>query len=167
MATILEEMEAAITQELTINIEIPSYEDDILVCILDSEGKMEMKGTMKTIEIVVNRVAIKWNLPVEKAKHEEIVFNPEGKGSGKKKKRAEGEKVRWLGIIIDENLEFDHYRKSRVEKARRQLRALNGIGNSQLEISPGSWHHLYTGIVKVVAMWGAELGWRGQKEQRR
>ena len=83
------------------NIEIPSYVDDILICVLDKEGKMEMKKELKQVDMVVNRVAEKWNLPLEKEKHEEIVFNSRGKGSGRKKKRAETERVKWLGIIID------------------------------------------------------------------
>ena len=42
MVPILEEMETTITLELNIDIEIPSYVDDILVCILDKQGEMEM-----------------------------------------------------------------------------------------------------------------------------
>ena len=167
MAPILEEIESTIAQDLQLNIEIPSYVDDILICVLDTEGKMEMKKGLGEVDTVVNRVAAKWNLPLEKEKLEEIVFNPGGRGSGRKKKRAETERVQWLGIIIDENLEFDHHRKSRIEKVRKLLGALSGIGNSQWGISPGSWRQLYTGMVRVIALWGAELGWRGQKEWRK
>ena len=131
MAPILEEMELTIAEELQLNIEIPSYVDDILICVLDKEGKMEMKKELKEVDVVVNGVAAKWNLPLEKEKHEEIVFNPGGRGSGRKKKRAETEKVKWLGIIIHENLKFDHQWKSRIEKARKLLGALSGFGNSQ------------------------------------
>ena len=70
------------------------YVDDILVCVLDREGEMEMKGTLKKIDIVVNQVATKWNLPLEKEMHEEIVFDLVGRGSGKRKKRAAVEKVK-------------------------------------------------------------------------
>ena len=28
---------------------------------------------------------------------------------------------------------------------------------------PSSWRQLYTGTVRVVALWGAEIGWRGQR----
>ena len=94
MAPILEEMETTIAQELNIDIEIPSYVDDILVCVLDKEGQMEMKGTLKSIDTVVNRVATKWKLPLEKEKHEQMVFNPVGRGSGKRKKRTEVKKVK-------------------------------------------------------------------------
>ena len=118
MAPILEEMESTIIEELQLNIEIPSYVEEILICVLDREGKMELKRELKEVDMMVNRVATKWNLPLEKEKHEEIVFNPRGRGSGRKKKRAETERVKWLGIIIDENLEFDHHWKSRIRKGK-------------------------------------------------
>ena len=105
--------------------------------------------------------------PTGKDKHETIVFNPGGTGSGKRKKRAEVERVKWPGIILDETLEFDHHWKSHVDKARKLLGALSGIGSSQWGISPGSWRQLYTGMVRTVALWGAELGWRGQKGWKR
>ena len=104
---------------------------------------------------------------MEKEKHEDIVFHLGGRGSRRKKTRAEIERVKWLGIIIDENLKFDHHWKSRIEKARKLLGALIGIGNSQWGISPSSWIPLYTGMVRVIALWGAELGWRGEKEWRK
>ena len=66
-----------------------------------------------------------------KDKHETIVFNPGRTGSGKRKKRAEMERVEWLGIILDETYEFDHHWKSRIDKARKLLGALSGIGSSQ------------------------------------
>ena len=135
--------------------------DNILVCVLDKEGEMEMKETLKRINIVVNRVATQQNLPLEKEKHEEIIFNPGGRGSGRKNKRTKVENVKWLGIMIYENLEFDHHSKSRVEKAQNLLGALSGIGKSQWGISAGSWHQLYTRMGTVVALWGAQLGWRG------
>ena len=68
--------------------------DDILICVLDKEDKIEMKEALREVDRMVNRVAAKWNLPLEKEKHEEIVFNPGGKGSGRKKKRAEIERVK-------------------------------------------------------------------------
>ena len=41
------------------------------------------------------------------------------------------EKVKWLGVVLDEDLEFDIHWKGRIDKARGMLGALNGIGNSQ------------------------------------
>lgn len=42
-----------------------------------------------------------------------------------------------------------------------------GIGNSQWGISPTSWRNLYTGMIRAIALWGAELGWRGQRDWER
>ena len=67
---------------------------------------------------------------------------------------------------MDEDLLFDHHWKSRIAKARKLLGTLSGLGNSNWGISPGSWRQLYTGMIRVVAMWGAELRWRGQKSWR-
>ena len=54
------------------------------------------------------------------------------------------------------------YWKARIEKARKMLGALNGIGNSQWGISPLSWRSAYTGMIRTIATWGAEIEWRGQ-----
>ena len=45
-------------------------------------------------------------------------------------------------------------------------RIVTEIGNSQWGISPSSWRQLYTGMVRVVASWGAEVAWRSQKAWR-
>lgn len=47
-------------------------------------------------------------------KHEEIVFNKR-----RVRKRADAKSVKWLGIIVDENLMFDLHWKERIEKARK------------------------------------------------
>ena len=167
MAPILEEMEAKLTAELQTNIEIPSYVDDILVCILDKEKKGDMRAKLDQANMIVNQTAAKWTRPLEKDKHETIVFNRGGTGNWKRKQIAEVERVKWLAIILGETLEFDYHWKSRIAKARKLLGALNGIGSSQWGIRPGSWRQLYTGMVRTVAVWGAELGWRGQKEWKR
>ena len=66
------------------------------------------------------------------------MFNQGGVGSGKRKRRSEVEKVKWLGIIVDDTLDFDHHRKSRLAKARQLLGSLSSMGSSQWGISPSS-----------------------------
>ena len=39
--------------------------------------------------------------------------------------------MKWLGVILDEDLEFDAHWKGRITQARKILGALNGISNSQ------------------------------------
>ena len=163
MAPILEDMKQQFSEATGLDIEVPSYVDDIMACILDREGVENMKGVLKEVDKVVGLVAAKWDLQLEKEKHEKIVFNQGGVGSGKKKKRSEVEKVKWLGIIVDDTLDFDHHWKSRLAKARQLLGSLNSMGSSQWGISPSSWRQLYTSMIRVVALWGAELEWKGQK----
>ena len=75
----------------------------------------------------------------------------------RKRKRGGICYVKWLGIILDDTLYFDVHWKARIKKARNLLRAFNFIGTSQYGISPRFWRQLYTGMIRTVALWGAEL----------
>jgi len=72
--------------------------------------------------------------------------------------------VKWLVIIMDESLTFKEHWKARIKKARAMLAQFNGLGNSQWGISATSWRQIYTGIIRAIALWGSELGWRGQRD---
>ena len=89
-------------------------------------------------------------------------------GCGRKKNRRNGiaEKVKWLGVIVDNRLDFKEHWRHRVGKARLLLRALGGVGNSKWGMSPISWRAAYTGMVCAVASWVVEIWWRGQNEWR-
>ena len=104
MAPILEDMELHLQRDLNVGVEIPSYVDDIMVCILDSRGRRKMSTVLENASQIVTQVA----------------------------------RVKWLGIIIDENLLFDIHWIYRLEKARKLLGALNGIGSSQWGVSPAA-----------------------------
>ena len=65
---------------------------------------------------------------------------------------------------MDESLSIKEYWKSRIVKATKMLRQLNGLVNSMWGISANSWRTAYTVMIRAVALWGAELGWRGQKD---
>ena len=110
----------------------------------------------------MNEVAEEWDLPLEPEKTERIVFRRKRKG-----KRKDAKWVKWLGIIVDEDLLFDHHWKSRISKARKLLGTFSGVGAANWGISPGSWRQLYTGMIRTVGLWGAELGWKGQKDWKR
>ena len=45
----------------------------------------------------------------------------------------------------------------------KALGALSGVGGSQWGMCPGGWKKAYEGMIRSIATWGAELGWRGQK----
>ena len=130
-----------------LDIDVPSYVDDIMAWVQDKDGVENMKEVLKEVDKVVGAVAAKWDLPLEKEKPEEIVFNQGGVGSGKRKRRSEVEKVKWLGIIVDDTLDFDYHWKSRLAKAQQLLKSLSSMGSSQWGISPFSCRLLYTGMI--------------------
>ena len=90
MAPILEEMESKLTVKLQTEIEILSELDYILVCILDKDKKGEIKANLDQANKIINQTAAKWTLPLEKDKHETIVFNP---GETVCRKREKGVEV--------------------------------------------------------------------------
>ena len=69
-------------------------------------------------------------------------------------------------MILDEDLDFGPHWEYRIGKARSLLGALEGVGSSKWGMSPLSWRQAYTGMVRSVASWGIEVGWRGQREWR-
>ena len=163
MAPILKDMEQHLSEATGLHIEVPSYVDDIMVCVLDPDGIEDIKEVLEGVDKIVRETAKNWNLPLEKKKYEKIVFNPKGVGSGRRKKRSEVEKIKWLSIIVDETLNFDHHWKSRIAKGKQLLGSLSSMESSQWGISPTSWRQLYTGMIRVVALWGADLGSKRQK----
>ena len=162
MAPILHDMEQQLASRLEwrgkrLDLELPSYVDDIMASLMDWDGRRDMSRVLTHANSIITEVATRWELPLEQAKTEKLVLK-------KKRKRGKPDYVKWLGVILDETLTFDLHWKSRIDKARKLLGAFNSIGNSQYGISPRSWRQLYTGMVRVVALWGSELGWRGQKQ---
>ncbi|KAF8419276.1 hypothetical protein EV426DRAFT_707984 [Tirmania nivea] len=110
-------------------------------------------------EQIVEEVAAEWRLPLEASKQERLILRDK-----KRKRKGDVKWVKWLGIILDENLSLEPHWRARIAKARAFLAKCNGIGNSQWGISPSSWRQLYTASIRAIAMWGAKLGWRGQRD---
>ena len=50
---------------------------------------------------------------------------------GRRGRRGVLEKVKWLGVILDEDLDFGPYWKYKLGKARSLLGALHGVGTSR------------------------------------
>lgn len=140
MAPILEEMERRIREEVRVDIELPSYVDDIHPEIydhkrrgagiqhLDEDGEA-IGALMGRANQVLKEVALEKGLPLEDSKEEKLILRRGGRK--KKSKNKEIEKVKWLGVILDEDLEFDIHWKGRIAMARKMLGALNSIGNWQ------------------------------------
>ena len=99
---------------------------------------------------------------MEGEKEEKLVLSREGKK--KRRKNVEVEKVKWLWVILHDNLEFDSHWKGWITQACKMLGALNGIGNSQWGVSSNSWQSAYTGMICTITTWGAEIWWRGQHQ---
>ena len=133
----------------------PSFVHDIMASLIDWDGTRDAKQMVEKAKKIVEEVADKWNLLLETSKTETLILK-------KKRKRGGICYVKWLGIILDNTLQFDVHWQIRIKKARNLLGAFNSIGTSQYRISPRSWRQLYTGMIRMVALWGAELGWRGQ-----
>lgn len=142
---------------------LPSYVDDIHagLCIWDEvEAKVvDMDFLLSVVDAIINMVAEKHHLLLEKSKHGGLVLRRK-----RRKKNKEVKMIKWLGIIMDESLTFKEHWKARIQKARNMLGRCRGIGNTQWGISPTSWRNLYTGMIRAIALWGAELGWRDQRD---
>ena len=63
MAPILEDMEQKVSMATGLDIEVPSYVDDIMACVLDKDGVENMKEVLKEVDKIVGAVAAKWDLP--------------------------------------------------------------------------------------------------------
>ena len=175
MAPILEEMERRIRWKVGVDIELPSDLDDIHLGIYDhgtrGAGIQDLDGEGEAIgellaraDRVLKEVALEKGLPLEDSKEEKLILRKRGRK--KRKRNKEMGRVKWLGVILDEDLEFDIHWKGRVGMAKKMLGALNGVDNSQWGISPNSWRSAYTRMVRSIATWGAEIGWRGQDQWR-
>ena len=121
-----------------------------------------MQDLIARVQRVVAEVAAEQRLPLAADKEESMVLRA---GCGRKKRRRNGlaEKVKWLGVILDDSLDFKEHWRHRIGKAQSLLRALSGVGDSKWEMSPVSCRAAYTGMVHAVASWGVEIGWRGQR----
>ena len=130
---------------------------------LDGEGEA-IGELLARADQVLKEVGLEKGLPLEGSKEEKLILR---KGGRKKRRRnKEIERVKWLGVILDEDLEFNIHWNGRVAMAKKMLGALKGVGNSQWGISPNSWRSAYTGMGRSIATWGAELKWRGQDQWR-
>ena len=71
-----------------------------------------------------------------------------------------------MGVLLDKETDLGPHWEHRIGKAWKLLEAIDGVGNSAWVMSPLSWRQAYMGMIRAVASWGVEIGWRGQKEWR-
>ena len=120
-----------------------------------------MGDLVNRVSVLIKEVAAECGLPLLEDKEERLILRG---GGGRRGKRGTCEKVKWLGVILDEDLDFGAHWEARVAKARNLLCALSGVGSSRWGISRLSWRQAYTGMIQSVASWGVEVGWSGQRE---
>ena len=132
-----------------LQIEVSSYVDDIALSIIDTDRSTDMARMVARGGEIIREVAEADGIPLERDKEEMIVFGRKGKKI---------ERVKWLWIILDSRLQFQDHLESRVKSARQMLGNLRGLGNSSWWLTPLSWRQAYTGMIKTIALWGAEVG---------
>ena len=165
-------MERRIKEEVPgVGVEFPSYVDDLHCGLYDGgravrvgsvmDRKERMEDLLGRVSVVLKEVAAERGLPLAEDKEERLVLRCR---SGRRGRRGVAEKVKWLGVILDEDLDFGQHWEYRIGKARSLLGALDGVGSSKWGMSPLSWRQAYTGMVRSVASWGIEVVWRGQRE---
>jgi len=164
MAPIIEKMEEEVRRVWpTLEIKLRSHVDDLHLGVHTTTREqargLDVMTVLNNVDGIINRVAQENHLPLEEAKHEKLVLRDK-----KRRRKAEVKWVKWFVIILVEILTFEKHWRSRIAKARAMLAQFNGIGNSQWGVSASSWGQIYTGMIRAVALWGAELGWRGQKD---
>ena len=143
LALILEEMEHQVKEEVgRVDVRFPSYMDDLHCGLYDRQGVGEeevkherMQDQVARVRRVVTKVAAEHKLPLAADNEESMVLKG---GCRRKKDRKNGiaEKVRRLGVILDDRIDFKEHWRHRIGKARSLLRALGGVGNSNWGMSP-------------------------------
>ena len=141
-----------------LQIEVNSYVDDLALSIMDIEGRFNIERMVMKGGEIMSRIAREDGIPLEKSKEETIIFGRKGR---------KGETVKWLGVILDTKLKFEEHLKARVKRATQMLGNLKGLGNSACGLTPMSWRQAYTGMIRTIALWGTEVGWRGKEKWRK
>lgn len=116
--------------------EMPSYVDDLHlnICIWDrTNAGLDMNIILESADRAVRRIAEECHLPLEDSKHERLVLREK-----RRNKRWEVKKVKWVGFVLDESLSFREHWLERLDKAKRLLGNLCGLGNANWGISANS-----------------------------
>jgi hypothetical protein len=72
--------------------------------------------------------------------------------------------TKWLGVWLDDMLTLKDHTKKTVAKARRAQNRVRSLMNNKGQ-SPGACQRIQVAAVQAVALCGAELWWRGQKDR--
>ena len=139
IAPILTEMERRIREEVQgVGVEFPSYVDDLHCGLYDErascrrleevERRKGMRDLVDRVSVVLKEVAVERGLPLAEDKEERLILWGGGVRRGR---RVVSEKVKWLGVILYEDLDFRAHWEARIDKARNLLGTLDGVGTSR------------------------------------
>ena len=79
-----------------------------------------------------------------------------------KRIKFNSEATKWLGIWLDSGLSFKTHYQTRLQKAKAAENRLRSI-SSTYGLPPGLVRKVQIAAVQSVALYGAEIWWRGQK----
>ena len=176
MALILREMERRVVEEVApVTVDFPSHVDDLHCSIYVNgsntrrtlndplEARERMEDLLDHASAMIKEVAVERGVPLADDKEERLVLRDR---KGRRGRQGVAEKVKWLGVILDEELDFGPHWRYRLGKAKSLLGALRRVGTSWWGMGTMSWKLAYTGMIRAVASWGVEVGWRAQREWR-
>ena len=156
-------------------VDFPSYVDDLHCGISlrgggtrrtpgdPQEARERMEDLLDRATTTIKEVAVARGVPLAEDKEERLILRDK---KWRRSRRGVVEKLKWLGVILDEELDFGPYWRYRLGKAKSLLGALRGVATSRWGMGPISWKLAYTGMIRAVASWGVEVGWRAQREWR-
>ena len=147
MAPILRGMERRVVEEVPgVGEEVPSYVYDIHCGLyvgrrgvgnLDTIERRERMGDLlDRVSRTLMEVAREQGLPLAEDTEERLILRDR---AGRRGRRGIAEKVKWLEVILDEDLDFGQHWEYRIRKARSLLVALDGVGSSKWGMNPLSW----------------------------
>ena len=85
----------------------------------------------------MNDMGVEHELPLAADKKEAMVLQCDSRPKTRRGRVAE--KVKWLGVILNDCLDFKEHWLHQIGKARCLFGVISGVGNSRWGIGPVSW----------------------------
>ena len=118
--------------EEKVDVELPSFVDDMCTDIVVWEGGCNMDRVETNVKRVVREVAEEYLLPIETGKEEVLHLR-----TSRKKRNADRKCVKWPGVIFDDSLDFDMHWKSRLSQSTEGARGTEWCWGGAMGHVPG------------------------------